>query len=119
MWRVMQELAWRYRPRWPWSARLDRIEAMCDIIADDIYLVLKRIRQLMATEQETLDKLNALGATLTKVSGETSRLLAEIATLREQIVNLPTIPQSVLAKIDEITGIAGNIDALVPDAPEG
>ena len=64
--------------------------------------------------ETALEALTAIDEKLTKIGGESARLVAEINTLQNQVANLE-IPQEVLDSIARLQTHAEAIDALVPD----
>lgn len=94
--------------RWPWTTKRE--------LKSLLLKLLRKVNQLMATEQETLAKLQTLDDKLTKIGGESSAMITEIADLKAQIAGLP-VPASVMEKIDSILGHAQAIDDQVPDPP--
>lgn len=73
----------------------------------------RKITILMATAAEANAKLDEISATLTKVSGETSALLAAIAEL--QAAAAGNVPDDIMARIDAIAVQTKSIDDQVTD----
>lgn len=71
---------------------------------------------IMATAQEANAKLDAMGASLDKISGETTGLVQEVADLKTAAQNAGSnVPDDVMAKIDSLMSKAQSIDAQVDD----
>lgn len=70
--------------------------------------------KLMSNTDQALQDLAAIGATLTKVSTETTTLLQKITDLENSTT--ADTPQSVLDAIAAVKAQAQTIDGLVPDA---
>ena len=71
----------------------------------------------MATSQEVVTKLNQINDSLTKVSGETTTLVSEVARLTDLVNADGTIPEEVVTLVNDIQTRVQSIDALVADAP--
>jgi Asp-tRNA(Asn)/Glu-tRNA(Gln) amidotransferase B subunit len=70
----------------------------------------------MATKDEVLADLTAIGATVTKIGTETSASLAKIAEL-EALVAAGGVSQEIVDKVAEIKAGLTAVDDLVTDAP--
>ena len=68
----------------------------------------------MATKQEAIERLDAIDATLSKVSGETTQLLQEIQDLKAAAQN-EGVSEDVMARINAVADRATSIDDQVAD----
>ena len=89
------------------------------------HIIMQETQALEALQQATAT-LDAANTTLQKVSGETTQLLIEVATLRDLAAQEPTMSpamaQAIQAVVDRSTAVqaaAAGVDALVPDQPAG
>lgn len=89
------------------------------LILDGIDLLSEQLTQLkgtvMATAAEASKKLDALGASLDKISGETTGLVQEVRSLKEAAQNAGSIPDDLMARIDALSQKAEAVDSLVDD----
>lgn len=69
----------------------------------------------MATKQEVLDSINRTNAALEKVSAETTQLVADVASLREQLENAG-VDDEILEAARALEARVQAVDDLVPDA---
>lgn len=83
-----------------------------------LHLFTVAVRQLegliMATAAEANAKLDALGKTLDKISGETTGLVKQVQDLKDAAANAG-VDQSVMDQIDSLQSKAASIDSLVDD----
>lgn len=75
-----------------------------------------KLEIIMSQQDAAAEQLNTVSDTLTKVSAETSTLLALIQELKDAAGN-DTVSPALQAAIDKVAEQASAIDALVPDAP--
>ncbi len=75
---------------------------------------LSQLRKIMATKQEAIERLDAIDATLSKVSGETTQLLQEIQDLKDAAQN-EGVSEDVMARINAVADRATSIDDQVAD----
>lgn len=73
---------------------------------------------IMATKQEVLDSIARTNEALTKVSEETTQLVADVASLREQLENAG-VDDEILEAARALEARAQAIDDMVPDATSG
>lgn len=74
-----------------------------------------KIEKLMSNTDTALADLAAIGASLTKIGGETTTLLQKITDLENTTTD--DTPQAVLDAIAAVKEQAITVDNLVPDAP--
>lgn len=83
--------------------------------------LLKGQKTIMATNQEALDKLDAIGATLDTVSAETTALVEEVRALKEAAEN-QNVSDELMAKInslaDKAISIDEKVDSVAPNPTE-
>lgn len=101
-------------------------------LIEALHTLATKVDRLMATQEELATALNALNQTVTdigtevdKVSGETTSLLAQVATLTQELQNQqggtsPAVDQALAAVQTTVQSLAAKVkavDDLVPDAP--
>ena len=69
----------------------------------------------MATKQEVLDSIARTNAALEKVGAETTQLVADVASLREQLENAG-VDDEILEAARALEARVQAVDDLVPDA---
>lgn len=73
------------------------------------------------TQQEATEKLNTISTQLTKVGGETTTLLTNVADLKKALEDAQNaggaITPELEAAISAVAAQAKTVDDLVPDAP--
>lgn len=88
-----------------------------DRVERQMALVLRTLEALMATQQELIQKVTALDATLDKIGAETTASLAEITNLKALLANKPDADPELVAAVDRLSVRLTNLDNMVPDAP--
>src|SRR5262249_6464814 len=73
-----------------------------------------KLEQVMATQKDAADQLNAVAAELAKANAE---LQAKIQALTDAANAADTVSPELQTAIDGVTGAAKTIDDIVPDAP--
>ncbi len=69
----------------------------------------------MATKQEVLDSIARTNTALEKISAETTQLVADVASLREQLENAG-VDDEILEAARALEARVQAVDDLVPDA---
>lgn len=75
---------------------------------------LSQLRKIMATKKEAIERLDAIDATLSKVSGETTQLIKEVQDLKDAAQN-EGVSEDVMARINAVADRATSIDDQVAD----
>lgn len=88
-----------------------------------VYYGVEQIKEaIMATKDELIAQLNGINESLSKVSGETSALVAKVAELEEALNNADNIPDDVMSLVSDIrsrvTAIDDQVTDTAPPAPE-
>lgn len=85
-------------------------------LAQSVHCIHELLKEIRMNQTEMAAALNKLGDQLTKVGGETTQLLADIAALKTQIANADVTPD-LQAAFDKVAAQAQKVDDMVPDAP--
>jgi len=70
---------------------------------------------IMATQQDAADRLNAVAVILDKIGSETTALLAEVETLKQAVADAGNVTPPLQAALDAVETRVHNVDELVPD----
>lgn len=84
------------------------IGALCQSIHHQVGLIMTKVSELEG-------RLDAIQTTMSKISGETSALVQQVADLKAQLQDVD-LPAGAEAKLAEIEATARRIDDAVPDA---
>jgi uncharacterized protein YoxC len=82
----------------------------------DAAQLLRRMQDIMATQNELAATLNALTGQVTKIGGETRTLLNKIGELTDALAAAGQTTPEVDAALAALVAQVGVVDALVPDA---
>lgn len=81
--------------------------------------LVKESGTIMATLQETTERLKKLDATLDKISGETTGLVVQVRSLKKAVEDAKAegvqIPDEVMQALDALSAKADSVDAQVDD----
>lgn len=72
----------------------------------------------MANTQDELSAIAGISAKLTKIGGETSKLVELVAALQQAANNNGNVPDEVMNALNAVANQANVVDDLVPDATE-
>lgn len=111
-------------------AKINELSASMAVLGTQQEHIMASEAENLAIIQEVSDKLDAAGATLTKIGGETTALLAAAAGLQSTVADLearlaaanvssPAIDAAISALRSKVTAVfdsATAVDNLVPDA---
>jgi chromosome segregation ATPase len=98
------------------KCQLEAINGKLDTLLSLYHLLETKVNQIMATQAELAASLNKLSDQLTKIGGETTQLIADVAALKAQLANAP-VSAELQAAFDKVAAQAQKVDDMVPDQP--
>lgn len=82
---------------------------------DALATISNQLEHIMSTQAETVERINAINATVTKIGEETRSLLIKIDELVAALAAAGTVSPEVDDAISALAEQAAVVDALVPD----
>jgi hypothetical protein len=76
----------------------------------------RKVEDIMATQAETIAKLEVINNTLVKVRAEVAGAVAKVDEL-QAIIERGDVPQPIVDLVDGIAANLEQVDILIPDAP--